>query len=585
MRNSRVSSVIGKSILHTFVSVIIIGLFLAVFSMDTFAKEEYNYQELIEDIFESGCNKYQVDGVQELVDEVFSEDASNGTIQTFVTAIYKYDIWNTDFELDYSKYIESLINAADKKEEMSVFQLQKSSIVLNMLGVENDVIQYTLENTIGEKGIMSYVTGLKLLNAVELESSAISTNEVIDKLIEYQLEDGGFANTGNVGDVDVTAMTIQVLAKYYDTNENVRNCIDRALVFLSEEQLEDGGFASYGKACSESASQVLMALDSLEFSIDEQTFVKNNQNVIDGLLKYQLSDGAFGHIDDGNANEMASAQAVEALVNIANNYEYESVQGVNSIFVGKGKNENSENNIKIHNSTIDEEREILENDNLQNENEKVDIKLITSKNLANSISIKIIIAAIILIFGIIYIIVKARKDKKKFISACIIMIGCIALVLGINIQSKNEYLNTKEDGGTKETINVTIEIRCDTIIGKTPTANKTNIDKYIPEDGTILEKISVEISSEATVSELLQQACKDNGIQLEQEGNGKLGYAYVKGIQYLYELDYGDISGWMYRVNGEFPSVGCGEYKLEDGDEVQWLYTCELGRDIGDEWD
>ena len=55
---------------------------------------------------------------------------------------------------------------------------------------------------------------------------------------------------------------------------------------------------------------------------------------------------------------------------------------------------------------------------------------------------------------------------------------------------------------------------------------------------------------------------------------------YISGIDNLYEFQFGDLSGWMYLVNGETPSVGCGEYKLSDGDTVQWLYTCDIGNDL-----
>ena len=55
---------------------------------------------------------------------------------------------------------------------------------------------------------------------------------------------------------------------------------------------------------------------------------------------------------------------------------------------------------------------------------------------------------------------------------------------------------------------------------------------------------------------------------------------YVAGISHLYEFDFGNLSGWMYRVNGFFPDVACGEYQLSDGDRIEWLYTCDLGRDL-----
>ena len=56
--------------------------------------------------------------------------------------------------------------------------------------------------------------------------------------------------------------------------------------------------------------------------------------------------------------------------------------------------------------------------------------------------------------------------------------------------------------------------------------------------------------------------------------------AYIRGIAYIYELEYGDLSGWIYRVNGESPSVGCGSYILSDGDRIVWHYSLEQGEDI-----
>ena len=40
----------------------------------------------------------------------------------------------------------------------------------------------------------------------------------------------------------------------------------------------------------------------------------------------------------------------------------------------------------------------------------------------------------------------------------------------------------------------------------------------------------------------------------------------------------------MFRVNGEFSSVNADEYVLSEGDFVEWLYTTDLGKDIGNEY-
>ena len=37
----------------------------------------------------------------------------------------------------------------------------------------------------------------------------------------------------------------------------------------------------------------------------------------------------------------------------------------------------------------------------------------------------------------------------------------------------------------------------------------------------------------------------------------------------------------MYKVNGWFPNYGCSRYQLQDGDTVCWVYTCDLGSDVG----
>ena len=76
--------------------------------------------------------------------------------------------------------------------------------------------------------------------------------------------------------------------------------------------------------------------------------------------------------------------------------------------------------------------------------------------------------------------------------------------------------------------------------------------------------------------DILTEACRKNSIQLEKSGG------YVTGINYLYEFDYGDLSGWIFSVNGEKSSLGSDEYILSDGDEIEWEYTCEMGNDIGD---
>jgi uncharacterized membrane-anchored protein len=56
---------------------------------------------------------------------------------------------------------------------------------------------------------------------------------------------------------------------------------------------------------------------------------------------------------------------------------------------------------------------------------------------------------------------------------------------------------------------------------------------------------------------------------------------YIQGINNIYEFDAGALSGWMYRVNGWFPNYGASRYVVQQGDVIEWVYTCDLGRDVG----
>ncbi|MBM6675893.1 DUF4430 domain-containing protein [Olsenella uli] len=51
---------------------------------------------------------------------------------------------------------------------------------------------------------------------------------------------------------------------------------------------------------------------------------------------------------------------------------------------------------------------------------------------------------------------------------------------------------------------------------------------------------------------------------------------YVQGIDGLAGGDFGDMSGWMFEVNGEMSDVSCSEATLADGDVVTWLYVTEF---------
>lgn len=127
----------------------------------------------------------------------------------------------------------------------------------------------------------------------------------------------------------------------------------------------------------------------------------------------------------------------------------------------------------------------------------------------------------------------------------------------------------------ESTVTVTMSVSCATVAGE-------GKEEIAPSDGVILPETRFTLPSGATVYDCLIAAVKEKGLRVDDSSNTLTDHsmAYIAGINGLYEFDYGDLSGWMYAVNGEFADRGCGEYALNDGDVITWEYTRSLGEDL-----
>jgi hypothetical protein len=116
---------------------------------------------------------------------------------------------------------------------------------------------------------------------------------------------------------------------------------------------------------------------------------------------------------------------------------------------------------------------------------------------------------------------------------------------------------------------VTLEIRCDTLPAGTP---------GVPADGALLPCTAFPLYPGDTVYDILTRAARQYRIPLDARGGQ--GMVYLAGIHYLYEQAHGELSGWMYFVNGQSASQSCDRLPLSDGDSILWAYTCEMGADL-----
>ena len=133
---------------------------------------------------------------------------------------------------------------------------------------------------------------------------------------------------------------------------------------------------------------------------------------------------------------------------------------------------------------------------------------------------------------------------------------------------------------TDQEFHCTFSISCATILDNMDKCDK-NKRELVPEDGWILPPTEVKFYEGESVFQVLKRTCKQKGIHMEFENTPIYNSAYIEGVNNLYEFDVGELSGWMYSVNGWYPNYGCSRYALKDGDNVEWRYTCDLGYDVG----
>lgn len=147
---------------------------------------------------------------------------------------------------------------------------------------------------------------------------------------------------------------------------------------------------------------------------------------------------------------------------------------------------------------------------------------------------------------------------------------------------KNETTTAKKNETTEaKKKKCTISISCATILNNMDNLEPEKKD-FVPKNGWILKKTTVTFEEGESVHDVLKRVCRSKGIHMESSYTPIYDSAYVEGINQLYEFDCGSQSGWMYKVNGWFPNYGCSRYKVSEGDDIAWVYTCDLGADVGD---
>lgn len=236
-----------------------------------------------------------------------------------------YDKDSTYFSDYYNRIVDTVNEITEDNGALhKVKSTENSRLILALSAIGRDAQKvgnynllepYNDFNWVKKQGLNGTVFALIALDTNNYQTADASIRQqCIDFILEKELEDGGWALSGNKPDADMTAMALQSLAGHRD-NTNVNSAVERGISALSEMQNENGGYSSWGTVNSESIAQVITACTTLGIDPDtDERFMKNG-SAVDALLSfYDNSSEMFSHTLGDGGNAMATDQCSYALI-------------------------------------------------------------------------------------------------------------------------------------------------------------------------------------------------------------------------------------------------------------------------------
>jgi len=177
----------------------------------------------------------------------------------------------------------------------------------------------------------------------------------------------------------------------------------------------------------------------------------------------------------------------------------------------------------------------------------------------------------------------SRQRIKAYFFILIVLVSIIIAFSACSIKTPRQYMGESSEttGKTKIAKTVSLSINCKSLLTNIEKTDKSVID-IIPKYGVILSVTSISLAKDGdTVYDALIKIAKERSLIISAKGSGDS--TYISGINGIKEFNCGSLSGWKYKVNGKFPGVGVGGYTPEDGDIIEFVYSCDLGNGISEE--
>ncbi len=240
----------------------------------------------------------------------------------YVMDMGAYEIYNPETEnklsstakQDYVNYAVKAINTATKdtdidKAVLGLVAINKNPELLYSVNSNTPISAIEKLNGVSKStSVWAAPYTLAVYNQGDYKADTYET-ELVNALLTCQSEDGSFNESNTV--IDTTANAICGLSFYNDKPE-VNSAIQKALNFLSTQQSDTGDFGGN----SNSTAMAIIGLCAAGVDLENDArFIKNGNNIIDGLLSFALADNSgFGYTNNSDKNANATEQAFRALI-------------------------------------------------------------------------------------------------------------------------------------------------------------------------------------------------------------------------------------------------------------------------------
>lgn len=352
---------------------------------------------------------------------------------------------------------------------------------------------------------------------------------IITALLKFQNEEnGGFGLVDNqTVSVDMTAMCLQALAPYRNTNVKVHQAVEAGLEYLKNSMSD-----SYDFGTSESTAQVLLTLTILGIDPLNSDFGTPYSNMITCLM-----DNYYCETEKGNGfchdksnkklNEMSGVQVFQAFTAYT-----QAKAGEKTYWDLTEENQKTE---------VEEVIQLIEN--------LPAMKDLTLEDAEVVLSIQALYESL-------------TEDEQQLVHN--------AEKLQKAIERIEELKTLGEEVG-KVTLTIMDGLKKEEKLLSLLEENEIK--------GMMLQTQATIYQTDSMMS-VIERACKENGFSISIR-NGE----YIEEIDGLGEFDRGPGSGWVGTLNDEFTKTGFADFtvengKLKDKDVITVEYTENLGKDV-----